>query len=78
MRELEKLELKKKLYIKGEYSLIVDSLNEEVICAEFQSVDNGLFYRLQGEIQQQISKSDELLEKFQNGNKINLGIGGFC
>ena len=83
--EIQKTELKKRLYVRGDYLLMVDSLQNEEINAEFQSIDLGLYGRLQGRIREErqaISRAEQtentLFNKLQETGRINLGVGGFA
>ena len=67
--ELEKLEQKKGLYERGEYILVLDSLNEEVINPEFQVIDNNLY--LTKVRREYLSPHEQdLLGELRAGNKI--------
>ena len=86
MEQMKKTALKKQLYDKGDYSLMVDSLENEEINCEFQSIDTGLFNHLRGfDFPRQISRiehpiidrTESLFNQFRDQGKINLGTGGF-
>lgn len=86
MLQTQKLELKKELYLKNDYSLIKDSL-KGVINIDFQSIDNEQYYFIKKMLHSQKkrkpqketgrrgrfkSKREELLKKLYAGQKINL------
>ena len=67
MKELDKLNKKIELWNNNECSFIQDSITNEVINMEFQSVDNGLYLRLN----QHTKRTDtNYLMKLKQGHKL--------
>lgn len=77
IEELEKLKLKREIYSKN-LSLIRDSLTNEEISPEFQSLDIGFYKILQRKCniyhKKKMNRTDLLIKDLFNNKKIVLGV----
>ena len=70
--ELEKLELKRALYIQNGYILSNDSLFNEEINPEFRAIDMDLFQDAYAGISEEDNRINEQVKELLNGRKITL------
>ena len=71
--ETERTELKRDLYLKDGFGLVLDSLNNEVINAEFNAIDNGNYERI-ARRQYLRPQEQELITQLRAGNKVKWGL----
>jgi len=88
LNELEKLELKRALYLNGSCFFRADSLNNnEIINPIFQAIDKGVYNQANQRIRPRQHKKPKievylnkhkfgLFNQLKQGNKIVLGVGG--
>ncbi len=72
--ELNKIELKRELYVTGEFQLSNDSFMGTVINPEFQAIDKGLNREVYAALEVERQRENILISDLMSGNKISLGF----
>ena len=75
--EQEKTELKRALFIEGNFSLSEDSLTGEIINPEFEAIESDLFQEVIKGVTEERRKETALINELLNGKTINLNEKGF-